>query len=256
MENFLIIKNIFNKLSLDNGTVVLGILSLLTGYFKEFAIIIYLIVMHEVGHCLFATFFKKNVYKITIYPFGGESITDANMNFDIKKELIILIMGPLFQFIFANLLILISHSIDQKGLIKNINNAILIFNLMPIYPLDGGKIINNILNINFNIKTSFKLSIIISYVIILLFFIYFRNSFSFTIVYMIIFLNYKIYKECREYKYNYNNFLLDRYLNKYHFKDNKIVENNKMFYRNKYNLVKKNNKYYTESDILTKTFCK
>ena len=41
---------------------------------------------------------------------------------------------------------------NAENLIKNINNAILIFNLMPIYPLDGGKIINNILNINFGHK--------------------------------------------------------------------------------------------------------
>lgn len=229
---------------------------MLIGYFKEFSIIIYLIVIHEIGHCLFASLFNKNILKINIYPFGGESLIDIKPSTKIIYEIIILITGPLFQLLAAYVLINIANNLDEKEIIKNINNALIVFNLLPIYSLDGGKIINNILNIFLSIKKSFEISIIISYLTIIFIIIYFNKDISLSIIYMIIFLSIKTYKEISMYNYNYNSFMLDRFLNKYHFKDKKIVENSKMYYRNKYNLVKNNDKYYTENDILIKKFGK
>lgn len=254
MERYLIIKSIFKKVKLDDATILLGFFSLLIGYFKEYIYVLFIVFAHELGHSVIALLLKKEVYKINIYPFGGESIINVNMNMNIIKELIILIMGPIFQLIGTLILMYVTNSLDDKLLIKNISLAIIIFNMLPVYPLDGGKIINNLLNIYFDIQKSFKISIFISYITILFLIIYFRKSMSLSIIYMILFLLYKVLKERNEYNYNYNIFLTDRYLNKYIYKKIKIVNNIKSFYRNKKNIIKVNDNYYTENDMLSKRY--
>lgn len=254
MVKCLIIRNIFKKIKFDNITIILGIFSLLIGYFKEYIYIVLLIIIHELGHSLASVLFHKDVLRINIYPFGGESIIDLNMNISIIKEIIIIIMGPIFQIIGTYFLIKFTNSYDDQILIKNISFAIIIFNLLPVYPLDGAKIINNILNLFFNIKKSFIISIIISYITIILLAIYYIKEFSISIFYMLLFLVIKLFKEKKEYKYNYNNFLIDRYLNKYHYKNKVLVYNVNSFFRNKRNIVLNDNKYYTEYDVLRRKF--
>ncbi|MEG2457970.1 MAG: hypothetical protein RSB41_03675, partial [Bacilli bacterium] len=46
-------------------------------------------------------YYKYDLEKIVIFPFGGISIYNALLNSSIKDELFIMIMGPLFQIIFT-----------------------------------------------------------------------------------------------------------------------------------------------------------
>ena len=66
-----------------------------------------------------------------------------DINTPFIKELIILVMGPLFQ-VFAYYLLI--NTIKDIDLIKMYHLGILSFNLLPIYPLDGGRIINLFIN--------------------------------------------------------------------------------------------------------------
>lgn len=204
-----------------------------------------------------AILFKIDVDKIYIYPFGGISKFNISLNENLMKEFIILIMGPLFQFIFYCILVRIDYFSNYVSLIKIYNYTILFFNLLPIYPLDGGKLLNIILSLTLSFRKSLKISIYLSYlIIILLFILSLCTDISINIVIIISFLIYRVSNEKRKEKYMFDRFLLERYLYNYNFKTRKNVDKLEDFMKGKYHTVRINNKYYTEKTILGKKFNK
>lgn len=220
-----------------------------------FLIIMYLIIIHELGHFVTAIILNVKVNKIYIYPFGG--ISKLNMRFNIKKqkEILILIMGPIFQLIGYYVIINIPFFINYYKIINIYNYSILIFNLLPIYPLDGAKLLNILLSSFIPLKKSYIISIIISYITIILMILMIKNK-TINLLFIVIFLLYKITSEYKKIKYYYEKFLLERYLYKYKFKNVKIINDINNFYRDKKHLVYINNKYYTEKEILEKKYKK
>ena len=206
MENILIIKNIFK---INISVYILALLAIFTAAFKEFIVIIYLITIHEIGHSLTAHIFGIKVKEINIYPLGGISKFDMDLNINPIKELLILINGPLFQefaYLIASILLP-----TQKDLISIYNYNILMFNLLPIYPLDGGRLVKIILDNFFSYKKSLKLVISISYIILISIIIKMKII-NINLIIIVIFLLYLINREENKINYLYNKFLLERYL--------------------------------------------
>lgn len=220
-----------------------------------FIILFSLIFIHELGHFLTAVYFKIEIDKIYIYPFGGISKFNILLNENLLKELIILIMGPLAQLIFYYIIINIDYFYNYKELITVYNFTILCFNLLPIYPLDGGKLLNIILSFKISFKRSLNISLFISYITIAILSGYFIiKYFSINLIVIISFLLYKVRLEEKNKKYLVDKFLLERYLYKYKFKKRKKVKNLDGFMRNMNHLVNIDGKYHTENEILYKKF--
>ena len=93
-------------------------LSILTASYKYFIIISSLIVIHELGHFLTAKVLNLEIDKIYIYPLGGISRINMPLNISIYKELLVLIMGPLFQFLSYYILLFIFDDYELKSLEK------------------------------------------------------------------------------------------------------------------------------------------
>jgi len=222
----------------------------MTASFREIFIISFLIIIHEIGHTIMAYLLGVEVKEIYIYPLGGISKFNMDLNISINKELLILIMGPIFQFVAY--FILFSIMPLKKELISIYHYSILSFNLLPIYPLDGGKLLNLVFNRFIPYKLSLNIINIMSYFIILGIFIFTNKTTN--IIIMIILLIFLVIKESKRIKYNYNKFLLERYLNNYSFKDKKIITNSNNFYRDKKHIIKENNKYYLEKEYLEKLY--
>lgn len=190
------------------------------------------------------------INEIYIYPLGGISKFNMDLNISIKKELLILINGPLFQHLAYLFLLMILPT--KKGLINTYHYSILIFNLLPIYPLDGGKLIKLLLNKIICYKNSLKLIINLSYLVtIILLLISNKNISIFIMISLLLIL---ITKEKNKIDYIYNKYLLERYLNNYNFKNNKIINNINNLYRDKKHIIYKNNTYYTEKEYLEKMY--
>ena len=221
--------------------------------FNNICLFTTIILVHEIGHFLAAVLFKWKVDKIEIYPYGGctKFLNDLNVSF--FQEFFVLMSGPLLQIIFYFLLK--DHlNYNDYLIFKNYNEFILLFNLLPIYPLDGGKLLNLLLSLFLPYLKGLKISIYLSLLItiILLF-----TSQSLTFILVILYLLVNINKEKEKIKMYYNKFLLERYLKKYNFKKTKIIDNYKKFYRSKRHFIKKGNKYYNEKDFLKHLFkCK
>jgi len=223
--------------------------------FKEFSFVFSLIIIHELGHLSAAMYYKWNLDKIAIYPFGGCVKFSEQVNRKIKEELIILIMGPLTQIIFYFLMIQLS----QKGfmtyrnieIFKTYNYTLLAFNLLPIYPLDGGRILNLILNYFFPYKKGNKITIISSVLILIPLIALYRNM-NFTLMGILLFTEVLIYSKRQSYLYN--KMLLERYINPKEYKKFKIIKNKNLIYKEKRHIILYKDKYITEKDYLTKRF--
>ena len=198
---------------------------------------------HEMGHIIASLLFKWKIDKVILFPFGGITIFNEFINRPIIEEIIIALMGPLFQ----SVLFLIDNH-----LFRVYNFYLLLFNLIPIIPLDGSKIINLLMNKFLPFKLSHKVSIIISFIFIILLFFYFN-----LILYIaaFIFLN-KTVEEYLRHKYIFNKFLLERYVNNFNFKKTKIISDKRYMKSDYKHIFRLNDKYITEHTFLLKMFDK
>lgn len=235
--------------------IIFSLLALISGAFIPFIILFLLIIVHEFGHFFTAIILGITPDKIYIYPFGGVSKFNISLNEKIAKEFIILLMGPLLQFLFATFLMNISFFDHYKNIINIYNYTILGFNLLPIYPLDGGKLLNIVLSISNSFRKSLLITLVISYITVFIFgLIFLFKDFSINIIIIISFLIYKVNIEWKNKEYLNDKFLLERYLYKYKFKKRKYINNINEFMREKNHLVKIDGKYHTEREVLSNKF--
>lgn len=190
--------------------------------------------------------------EIYIYPLGGISKFNMDLNISIKKELLILINGPLFQFIAYFVLLKILP--NKKDIINIYHYSILSFNLLPIYPLDGGKLLKLLFNKIFPYKYSLKLIINLSYLILLIILIISKKNINLFVMTSLLLI--LITKEKNKIDYIYNKYLLERYLNNYKFKNTKIINNINSLYRDNKHIINKDDKYYLEKEYLEKKYKK
>ena len=217
-------------------------LSFLSGYFEIVFLTILIILIHEMGHFLASVLLKLNVKEVRIYMFGGVTILDEKLNLNIFKELIMVISGPLIQVLFFILICILYKngyvSVNTYNNIKMINILLLSFNLLPILPLDGAKILNNILDLIIPYEKSHKITIIIS-IIFLPLVLFFDNK---------IFLILQIIEEIKIHKYRLRKLLLERKLENIKFKKCKLIYKIKDVMRNKNFCIYVNNVKFTEFD--------
>lgn len=143
------------KLRIDLKIIVVILIFLFTGQLKTYCIIMFFCFLHEFGHIITAKLFKMQIEKIEILPCGfSASFFSYNLSGVPKvfsmQELLVALAGPIVSLILALSFQYIddtNFTILTKQEIVYSNILILIFNLLPLYPLDGGRILKNILNI-------------------------------------------------------------------------------------------------------------
>ena len=123
--------------------------------------------MHEAGH-IFAFFITKEVKpELKGTPFGFILMPARPLSY--KSELIIALFGPLFNIIFATLLLLYAlpspSSSEYYFIFLHILTAL--YNLLPISFLDGGRILFSLSALLFPLYTAEKIRDIISFFLLL-----------------------------------------------------------------------------------------
>ena len=145
---------------------------------------------------------------LTFYPYGGQTLFATFENNSLNSEILIILAGPMAQTITYFIL----NYFFNYSYLLNYHLTILIFNLLPILSLDGGKLLNTIFNKIFNYRVSFYLTFIISILTtLMLLLVCLFNYHNLNLFLMTIFLFFKIYKSLKDLKYCYLEFLLERY---------------------------------------------
>ena len=231
---------------------IVALITIFTGLFKDFIYITLLIFIHEIGHLIGALYYKWNIKKVVILPFGGITIFNELINKSLKEEFVILVLGPLFQILFYFILCILNI---ESNLITIYHYSLLLFNFIPIIPLDGSKLLNIILNKIFSFKLSHIISLFISLICLIYLFIrtiIIKNLILFIIL---IFLLIKNIKEIYLHKYLFNKFLFERYNYNLKFKKIKRIKGLKIYKMKKdYKHLFYLNKYITENEILKDYF--
>lgn len=161
-----------------------------------------------------------------------------------------LVMGPLVQYVFYYFFKDLLMTPYQTKLFTTIHYNILVFNLLPIYPLDGGRIIEVLLCYFMSYQDSYKVTFLISYLSLLLIFIFFLVYPSTYFLLMFILILLRLIKEKKYLKYYYERFLLERYLKKLVYKKRKIVKSEKKFQREYSHIIKNGDWYQSEEEYL------
>lgn len=114
------------------------------------------VILHELGHSLVAMHYGIKINRILLLPIGGMA-EFARMPRSPKKELLITLAGPAVNFFIAGGLILFGNTMPENFLDRTptlsqilpfllfINLIMGFFNLIPVFPMDGGRIFRSIL---------------------------------------------------------------------------------------------------------------
>lgn len=195
------------------------LLSFLAGYFEYTFLTIIIIIVHEMGHFLTGYFLKLKVKEISLFMFGGVTIFDEDLNLNIFKELLVVVMGPVVQMLFYMIVYYFYTkgfvSVSTMKKVSTINLILLEFNLLPILPLDGAKILNNILDLILSYDLAHKVSLAVSFLALPLVFL-FDNKLI--IILVVISLLVRLFEEINWHKFRINKLLLERKLKGIKFK--------------------------------------
>ena len=244
--------NLKRKVKINNFTYLFLFLCFLCGYIKNICIIFFICIVHEFGHVIFIKLFKYEITSIELFPFGGFTTINKRINTSINKDIIISIAGIFNQMILLVFLLFFKKYMNNitYNLFIQYNLTIMIFNMLPIIPLDGNNIIHLLLEKFFSYKLSNKINILLSIIFFILFIIV-NYIYNFDNLIIIIFLLYKLIIYIRNVKYLDNRFILERYL--YDFNYNKII-NNSVYVddlrRDVYHYFKVGDKYISEKNMI------
>lgn len=196
------------------------LIAIATAHFLEVLLLFTIVFIHELGHVIAAQHYKWRISKIELLPFGGVAEVDEHGNKPLKEEVVMLLAGPL-QHIWIFLLLLFLH---QNGYMKKElysflfwnNFSLLSFNLLPIWPLDGGKLLLCLFSLKCPFKKAHLHMIRISTVCLFFFTVatIFMSPRNLSMWCMIIFLGVSIYLEWKQREYIFVRFLLNRYYGK------------------------------------------
>ena len=160
------------RFRIDLKIFIFIILFWLTKQIEVYAYVMIFAFIHELGHLVTGLIVGMKPEKIEIMPFGVSisfKINPKEYNIKIKKankleikKIIVALAGPLTNFLIILIAGNLKIDIFKSLIIIYTNFLIMIFNLLPIYPLDDGRVLNGILYIIFGKRKAEKYTNIIS----------------------------------------------------------------------------------------------
>lgn len=208
------------RITIDLKIFLFALIFVITKQIEFYAILMIYAVIHELGHLFWGLILKLKPEAFSITPFGLQISfkTEPNLyNTKIKngtklclKRMSLALAGPLTNFIIALILIILNNielyknSIFFGEIAIYANILIGIFNLIPIYPLDGGRILKEIISIRSGIKKSYyyinKISNITMICLMFISSILLLYIHNIAILIILVYLGYLVIKQNKIYK--------------------------------------------------------
>lgn len=125
--------------------VLLMLLSVMTGRLAEMTALFFIVLLHELAHLRTALRFGWKIREVKLLPFGGVVETEEAGSVPVREEALVALAGPAYNL----LLSLAAWGLGQTGLIDRLwaddfaraSALIALFNMLPVLPLDGGRLL-------------------------------------------------------------------------------------------------------------------
>lgn len=160
------------NIKIDIKIFIFALIFFLTDKISIYSTVMIFAIIHELGHLLCGLFLGFKPQNIVIMPYGIKLNFKLNFNDYNKKvkkgnmisikKIIIALAGPILNMIIFGIAMIMTAikgdftilGITNKNIIYS-NLIIAMFNLIPIYPLDGGRIVQELLHIFKGLRLSY-----------------------------------------------------------------------------------------------------
>ncbi|MBR1802976.1 MAG: M50 family metallopeptidase [Clostridia bacterium] len=157
------------NLKIDLKLFLFAIIFFFTHQIKMYALLMVFALLHELGHLICGLLLGFKPKTMAMNPWGFQiEFEVAIKEYHQKlgegyylnlKKIFIALAGPLTNFLIALICFLLPIQNSQaKEIIIYANFLIAIFNLLPIYPLDGGRILKELIQIKKGLQTAYKIT--------------------------------------------------------------------------------------------------
>lgn len=144
------------KLRISLWTWGLFATAILAGYAKVAGFVLLALAGHEIAHVLVTLSQRRKIHSLTIYPFGGVIRGADPLSLFGTQEIAIAFAGPAWNFFCTALgwLLQVKFLNYEQDILLwwQINLWMGLINLLPLFPLDGGRILAAILCTKFGYR--------------------------------------------------------------------------------------------------------
>lgn len=170
--------------------LVFGVYYGVTGRISVFLIYTVVAVVHELGHSFLSASMGYRLNKITLMPFGA--VVSGNIDgLKTKDELKIALAGPLCNLaiglFFVALWWLFPETYAFTDIAAEANFSMAALNMIPVFPLDGGRVAASLLTKKFGKSKAYKICKIAGVTLSVVFFATFITTLFYTPNYSILF---------------------------------------------------------------------
>lgn len=105
------------------------------------------VTLHELGHIGASALFGGRTLGVTLYPFGGVAQLTRESRSGLE-EIVVALAGPAVNFVLAGLAalpLLLLGPVEPFFAFAGVNLALGLFNLIPAFPMDGGRVLRGAL---------------------------------------------------------------------------------------------------------------
>lgn len=164
------------QIKIDMKILIFLLIFYISNQLKIYIVLMIFACIHELGHLCLGKIvgFRPSCFEIKPVGFSvsfDNRIEDYNRKVfkgDILelKKIFVYLIGPILNIILAIMIYYLEFDILLKQELIYVNLIIAFFNFLPIYPLDGGRILKSILCIFFGLKKSYIIIKIVSRVVV------------------------------------------------------------------------------------------
>jgi len=229
------------RISFNFYIIPAAIFVFFTGRFDLYAIAYFSAFLHEIAHILIARRFNLTVEEIKFLPIGFAAKVAGLWKLSSKRELILLIAGPAVNLLLSVFLLFVTNLFPStnKEIIKDtilINIFLALFNMLPMLPLDGGRILMVILSREVGIIKCASFCMVISKILNIIFFILSMVLLAFSGNFMMI-------------------IVICYTLGLIFYEDKHIIADSILYILNKSSLIKKNQVILVKPLVVTESTC-